>query len=188
VSLGTLVFNIVFIALVLGFLLFIGWLLWLFFTGRQRRGRAQSAVFGEFPPVPADPGEVIVGPTGGLYLGTTPRDNWIERVQVDDIGDRAQCDATGYTHGVAIERHGASTVWIPHANLLSVATTNRAAGKVMHAGGLLAFDWALPGGQELTTALRADDKGDYPHWLVAYPGLPAESAPDTTTTDPDAAE
>ena len=54
-SLGTLVFNIVFIALVLGFLLFIGWLLWLFFTGRQRRGRAQSAVFGEFPPVPADP-------------------------------------------------------------------------------------------------------------------------------------
>ena len=34
---GHLVFNIVFIALVPGFLLFIGWLLWLFFTGRQRR-------------------------------------------------------------------------------------------------------------------------------------------------------
>ena len=55
-------------------------------------------------------------------------------------------------------------------------------------GGILAFDWVLPGGQELTTAVRADEKGDYPHWLVAYPGLPAESAPTTTTTDPDAAE
>lgn len=187
-SLGTLVFNIVFVALVLGFLVFIGWLLWLFFTGRQRRGRAQAAVFGDFPSAPGDPGEVIVGPTGGLYLGTTPRDNWIERVQVADIGDRAQCEAIGYTHGVAIERHGASTLWIPRASLLSVTTTNRAAGKVMHAGGLLAIDWALPGGQELTTAVRADDKGAYPHWLVAFEGLPAPSAPDAPTTDPDAAE
>ena len=88
-----------------------------------------------------------------------------------------------FTHGVAIEQHGASTVWI-HANLLSVATTSRAAGQVMHAGGLLAFDWALPGGQELTTALRAGNRGDYPHWLVACRSLPARSAPDTTTTDP----
>ena len=60
-------------------------------------------------------------------------------------------------------------------------TTNRAAGKVMHAGGLLAFDWSLPSGADLTSALRADDKDDYSRWLVAFPGP-------TETTDPNAAE
>lgn len=180
-SAGTLVVNIVFLACVAAFLLFIGWLFWVFFTGRSRRGREQAAVLGAFPAPPEDPGEVIVGPTSGLYVGTTPTQNWVDRVQVDDIGDRAQAAAVGYTHGVAIERHGASTIWIPRDALIGVRTTNRAAGKVMHAGGLLAFDWSLPSGAELTSALRADDKDDYSRWLVAFPGP-------TETTDPNAAE
>ncbi len=183
-SLGTIVLNVVFLAGVALFLLFIGWLLWLVVTGRSRRGREQAADFVDFtgfPEMPGDPGEVVVGPTSGLYLGTTPTQSWIERIQVADLGDRAQSSATGYTHGVAVERRGASTIWIPRDALIGIRTTNRAAGKVMHADGLLAVDWALPGGTELTTALRADDKADYPHWLVAYPGT-------TQTTDPEAAE
>ncbi|GED97900.1 PH-like domain-containing protein [Gordonia crocea] len=180
-STGTLVVNIVFLAGVAAFLVFIGWLLWLVITGSSRRGREQAEVFGEFPAAPAEFGELVVGPTPGLYVGTTPTQGWIQRIHIDDLGDRAAASATGYTHGVAIERHGASTVWIPHDALISVHTTARAAGKVVHSGGLLAFDWRLPSGVEITSALRADDKDDYPHWLAAYPGT-------TETTDPEAAE
>lgn len=180
-SLGTLLFNIVFLAVVAAFLIFIVWMLWLVITGSKRRGQAQADDLGAFPTPPGDPGEVIVGPTAGLYVGTTPTQSWIERVHVDDVGDRAQAAATGYTHGVAIERHGASTIWIPRDQLAGVRTTAKAAGKVMHTGGLLAFDWVLPGGTPVTSALRGDDKADYPHWLAAFPGTPQ-------TTDPDAAE
>ncbi|GAB11058.1 hypothetical protein GOARA_064_00600 [Gordonia araii NBRC 100433] len=180
-STGALVFNIVFLALVALFLIFIGWLIWLFFTGRQRRGQQQLAEFGSFPAPPADPGEFVVGPTECLYLGTTRVENWIDRVQVDDVGDRAPATATGYTHGVAIERRGAATIWIPRDDLVAVRTTNRAASKVMHAGGILAFDWTLPSRAGVTTAIRADDKAVYPHWLVAFPGT-------AEPTDPNAAE
>lgn len=180
-STGTIVLNIVFLVAVAAFLFFIAWLMWLFFTGRQRRGREQAVEFGDFPALPDDPGELIVGPTPGVYSGTSRAENWIDRVQVADLGDRAACSASGYTHGIAIERRGASTIWIPVQALVAVRTTNRAAGKVMTADGLLAIDWALPGGTALTTALRADAKADYPHWLVAYPGA-------QPTTDPDAAE
>ncbi|MFT3900017.1 MAG: hypothetical protein QM728_07235 [Gordonia sp. (in: high G+C Gram-positive bacteria)] len=180
-SAGEIVFNIVFLAGVAAFLVFIGWLLWLVFTGRGRKGRAQYEQLGGLPAAPDNPGEVVVGPTGGLYLGTTRADNWIDRIHIDGLGDRAQATATGYTHGVAIARKGATDLWIPAESLTGVRASDRAAGKVVHAGGVLALDWTMPGGTALTTALRADDKGDYPHWLVAYPGA-------AQPTDPDAAE
>ncbi|MFT4201321.1 hypothetical protein [Gordonia sp. (in: high G+C Gram-positive bacteria)] len=181
---GTILLNVVFLAGVAVFLLFIGWLFWLLFTGRGRKGRAQHAEFGDLPAAPDNPGEVIVGPSTGLYVGTSRADDWVDRVQIDDLGDRAKATVTGYTHGIAVERRAASTIWIPAESLTAVRITNSASGKVVHGGGLLALDWTLAGGTGLTTALRGDDKRDYPHWLAAYPG----AATDPEATDPETAE
>jgi len=140
-TVGTLLFAGVFYALMLK-----GW------RGRQRRQ-------GDLPPppaAPADRGRVLVGATPGLFVGTTSQGDWLDRIAVHHLSDRAAGWLTVTDLGVVIEREGLPELHLPYDTLLDAAPGDALAGKVVGQGGLLLLTWRL-GGRTLQSAFRADD-------------------------------
>lgn len=146
--------------------------------GWLRRGERQAALIGELPDVPDDPGPVTVEPTNGLYVGSTIADSvalrasgsspsWLDRVAVGDLGYRAKAVLTRHTHGILIERSGASPLWIPESSITAIRTEQGIAGKVVPRDGILAIRWRLPSGTEIDTGFRGDDRRKYAEWLAA---------------------
>ncbi|MFZ2510607.1 MAG: transporter [Gordonia sp. (in: high G+C Gram-positive bacteria)] len=146
--------------------------------GWRKRGRAQAQQLGDFPAVPADVGEVLLGPTTGVYVGSTLAPRWATRVAVGDIGDRAAVELSRYRQGILLRRAGASPIWIPHEAITAVRTEHGLAGKVMTRDGVLVIRWRLPSGTELDSGVRADDKSTYPAWTAPYREITAATSAD----------
>ena len=136
--------------------------------GWRRRGRAQAQLLGDFPAVPGELGEPLLGPTTGVYVGSTLAPRWATRVAVGDVGDRAAVEFSRYRQGILLRRAGASSIWIPDEAITAVRTEHGLAGKVMTRDGVLVIRWTLPSGAELDSGLRADDKSSYPEWTAPY--------------------
>lgn len=136
--------------------------------GWRNRGRRQAEMIGEMPLIPADPGEPLLGPDTGLYVGSTIAPSWQDRVAVGDIGDRASATMAAYPDGILLERRGATEIWIPRPSITAVRTERGLAGKVMTADGVLVIRWVLPSGTEIDSGLRADDKTVYPAWVSEF--------------------
>lgn len=136
--------------------------------GWRKRGRKQAEQLGEFPAVPADLGDPLLGPTTGVYVGSTLAPRWATRVAVGDIGDRAAVEISRYDEGILLDRAGASPIWIPAGAITAVRTEHGLAGKVMTRDGVLVIRWTLPSGTELDSGVRADDKSTYPAWIAPY--------------------
>lgn len=156
--------------------------------GWRKRGRRQAEQLGEFPAVPADLGEPLLGPTTGVYVGSTLAPRWATRVAVGDVGDRAEVAVSRYRQGILLERAGASSIWIPEAAITAVRTEHGLAGKVMTRDGVLVIRWTLPSGIELDSGVRADDKSTYPAWTAPYREITEATIadfhrPTTTSTD-----
>lgn len=140
-TLGTLLFAVVFYLLMLR-----SW---------RRRQRRQS----DLPPPPApplDPGLVLVGATHGLFVGTVLEGDWLDRVAVHSLSDRAAGWLSVTDLGVDIEREGAPGLHLPYDALLDAQPGSALAGKVVGRDGLLLLTWQL-GGRTLVSAFRADD-------------------------------
>lgn len=146
----------------------------LMYVGWRGRGRRQREMVGELPVVPEVRGEQTVPTATGLYLGTTIAPNWQDRIAIGDIGYRAAGTVTAYPTGVAVDRDGASTIWIPRPALRAIRTERGHANKVMTKDGILVIRWQLPSGLEVDTGFRADNKSVYPTW-VDSPDLTAET-------------
>ncbi|MFP5219978.1 MAG: transporter [Actinomycetes bacterium] len=131
----------------------------LMLRGWRSRQRRQA----DLPPppdVPAVAGEVVAGPVAGLFVGTTFRTDWLDRVAVHGLSSRAPGWLSVRTDGVLVERERAADIWLPREALSGARVGDALAGKVVGSGGLLLVDWAL-GGRDVTSAFRAEDVAEH---------------------------
>ncbi|GLZ35927.1 transporter [Lentzea sp. NBRC 105346] len=136
--------------------------------GWRRRARKQAESLPAFPAKPEQLGDEILNATG-VYIGTTNAGNWQDRIQVGDIGHRAEAELHLHPEGVAIERVGADDLFIPKTAIKDVRTDKGLAGKVMFDEGLLVIQWELED-RVLDTGFRGDDKSVYGQWVDALVG------------------
>ncbi len=149
--------------------------------GWKHRAQRQIELIGDLPPAPGTLRPAILAPTRGLYLGSTIAPNWLERVNVGDLGYRCKAVLTRYPEGILLERSGTGPIWMPAASITGVRTERAMAGKVVpggRAGGdasgaILVIRWRLPSGTELDTGFRGEDRSAYGQWIdpvTADPG------------------
>lgn len=141
--------------------------------GWKNRAQRQEQLIGDLPPVPDLLGQAEIAPVRGLYVGSTLGQNWLERINVGDLGYRARATLTRYPEGILLERSGAGPIWIPAAAVVGVRTERALAGKVIAGRGdapgsraLLVIRWRLPSGTEIDTGFRGADRGDYERWTT----------------------
>ena len=144
-TVGTLLFAGVFYLLMLK-----GW------RGRQRRQGDLPAP----PPLPADPGRVVVGATPGLFVGTVSEGQWLDRIAVHGLSDRSAGWLTLFDTGVGVEREGRPDLYLPYTSIVDAAPGDALAGKVVGRDGLLVLTWRL-GARTLQSAFRADDHAQH---------------------------
>ena len=143
-SVGTLLFAGVFYAL-----MFKGW------RARQRRQDDLPAP----RPAPDRPVQVVVPAVPGLFVGTTGAQDWLDRIAVHRLSDRATAELAVTTEGVLVVREGPPELWLPFPDLLDATVEQSLAGKVV-SGGMLVLTWRL-GARTLTSAFRATDHAEH---------------------------
>jgi len=179
-AIGTVVFGGVVVVL-------IGLVIRLMLRGWRHRAERQQELIGTLPGMPDQVGSAVIAPTRGLYLGSTLAEsgdlraggssaNWLERVNVGDLGYRCKAVLTRYPEGILLERSGAGPIWIPAESVTDVRTERALAGKVLptmssqgaanSAGGILVIRWTLPSGTVLDTGFRGDDRSEYARWIT----------------------
>lgn len=153
--------------------------------GWRNRGRSQAGLFDEVPSPPADPGEVVLGPLTGVYIGSTIAGDWQARIARPPLGHRSAGTLTAHTDGIRLDLSGTS-VWIPRADLVHVRRASALANKTVPGGGILVARWQVTGrdGRTLVdSGFRADDKDTYPRW-ESLRGDAADADPTDTTPGP----
>jgi hypothetical protein len=141
------------VLLTLGTVLLAGGVYALMLRGWHARQLRQADV--PPPPAPTGGGEVLVPAVPGLYVGTTNATDWLDRIAVHHLGDRARCELLVATDGVHLVRDGLAELLVPLADLESATVEQSLAGKVVH-GGMLVLTWRL-GARRVATAFLADD-------------------------------
>lgn len=165
-AIGTFVFGFLVVVL-------IGVVIRRMLRGWKRRAEHQVELVGDLPTMPDAVGRAVVAPTRGLYLGSTLAPNWLERVNVGDLGYRCKAVLTRYPEGILVERSGTGPIWIPGSAVVGIRTERGLAGKVLpgargeSSGGILVIRWRLPSGTEIDTGFRGDDRSDYAPWIGA---------------------
>jgi hypothetical protein len=106
------------------------------------------------PPV-SDGSALVLDAAPGLYVGTTGSGDWLDRIAVHRLSDRATGELCLAEDGVHVLRDGLPEVFVPRADLRAVSVEPALAGKIVSTG-MLVLTWQL-GDRELATAIRADD-------------------------------
>lgn len=164
------------ILVVILFLLCVAGMWW----GWRSRARRQAAFL---PPLPEMPAwwvedrrpEPVLPVVTGVYVGTTMAGDWQNRVAVGDIGFRAAASLELFPAGLAVDRTGASPLWIPADAIVDARTDRALAGKVMGIDGLLVVRWRL-GEHQLDSGFRGDDKDSYGQWVRTLRDLARQNA------------
>lgn len=142
---------------------FFGLCVWGMWRGWRRQAREQSVEFPPFPAIPADPGEPL-DEARGSYVSTTRAGHWQQRVVTRGVGVPTAATLRRYPGGVALDRDGAPSFWIPRDRIQRVHTARGMAGKVMGTRSLLVITWRL-GETVLDTGFKADDLTVYEQWM-----------------------
>lgn len=140
--------------------------------GWKNRARRQVELIGTLPPLPDLLGPAVVAPACGMYVGCTIVPDWLDRVNVGDLGYRCKAVLSRYPAGILLQRSGAGPVWIPQQSIVAIRAERGLAGKVLPEaragegeGGILVIRWRLPSGTEIDTGFRGDDRRHYAQWL-----------------------
>ena len=159
-TVGTLLFAGIFYALMLK-----GW------RGRQRRQ-------GDLPApatAPEIPAQLVVPAVPGLFVGTTSAADWLDRIAVHHLSDRATAELAVTTDGVHLVREGLPELWLAFSVLEQATVEQSLAGKVV-SGGMLVLTWRL-GPRTLASAFRATDHAMHGRLRDAITALlPVEAA------------
>lgn len=132
--------------------------------GWSNRASRQADLIGALPATPDFPGAAVLPPMPGLYLGSVMARDWLERINVGDLGYRCAAVLTRYTDGILLERIGAGPLWMPRESITGVRTQPALAGKVVPGAGVLVVRWRLPSGTEIDTGFRGEGRPDYSPW------------------------
>jgi hypothetical protein len=140
------------LSLTLGTLAFcvVGYLL----MARGWRSRLRRQLDVPAPPV-SDGTARVTQAVPGLYVGTTAAGDWLDRIAVHQLSDRATGELCLADDGVHLLRDGLPEVFVPRAALTGVTVEQSLAGKIVSTG-MLVLTWRL-GAREVATAFRADD-------------------------------
>lgn len=162
-------------------LILFGGILALMAWGWRNRKRSQEDLFDELPQVPDDPGDVVLGPLSGVYIGSTVAGDWQARIARPPLGHRSAGHLTAHTTGLRLDLAGA-TIWIPRSDLVSMRRGSALANKTVPGGGLIIARWQVAGHDgptEIETGFRADDKDSYPSWEALTGDATPADQPDT---------
>jgi hypothetical protein len=118
---------------------------------RQRR----QALLPE-PWAPTGTADPLLPEVPGLFVGTTDARDWLDRIVVHHLADRAEALLRVATDGVHLHRAGLDDLFLPWSCLESVTVETSLAGKVVSSGMLL-LGWRL-GDRSVVSAFRADDR------------------------------
>lgn len=132
--------------------------------GWRHRAERQADLIGALPEVPDLAGQAVIPPLRGMYLGSTLVPDWLDRVNVGDLGYRCAAVLTRYTEGILLERSGAGPIWMAREAVSAVRTERALAGKVLPGGGILVVRWRLPSGTEIDSGFRGERGSDYTRW------------------------
>lgn len=149
--------------------------------GWRNRKRSQAGLFDTLPAVPTEPGDIVLGPLTGVYIGSTRAGDWQARIAREPLGHRSAGTFTAYTSGLRLDLADA-TVWIPRADLVDVRRASALANKTVPGGGILVARWQVhgPDGRTLLdSGFRADDKDTYPRWEALRGDASPPDQPDT---------
>ncbi|MFD2393676.1 hypothetical protein ACFSSF_07440 [Dietzia aerolata] len=102
--------------------------------GWRNRARSQAHLFDTVPQPPDDPGDVVLGPLTGVYIGSTVAGDWQARIARPPLGHRSAGKLTAYTNGLHLELAN-DDVWIPRADLVEVRRASALANKTVPGGG-----------------------------------------------------
>jgi hypothetical protein len=133
--------------------------------GWLRRAQRQAELIGPLPRLPDMVGPPIIGPTPGLYVGSTLAPSWLDRVAVGDLGYPSKAVLSRHPEGIMMKRSGANPIWIPEDSITAIRTEHGIAGKAAPRHGILAIRWRLPSGTEIDTGFRGDDRSGYAEWV-----------------------
>lgn len=132
-----------------------------------RRAREQLPIVGALPPLPDTVGPAIIPDIAGLYVGSTIVPDPLNRIVVNELGDRSKATLTRYPEGIMVKRTGARPIWIPDESITAIRTEDFMAGKAVPRQGILAIRWRLPSGTEIDTGFRGNDRTKYGDWVTA---------------------
>lgn len=107
----------------------------------------------------ACPSRVVVPAVPGLFVGTTGAQDWLDRIAVHHLSDRATAELAVTADGVHLLREGLPELWLPLADLQEATVEQALAGKIV-SGGMLVLTWRL-GSRTLTSAFRATDHAQH---------------------------
>lgn len=152
--------------------------------GWRNRMRRQSELFDTLPQPPADPGDVVLGPLTGVYIGSTVAGDWQARIARPPLGHRSAATLTAHTGGILLEL-ATDDIWIPRADLVDVRRASALANKTVPGGGILVARWQVAsadGHTLIDSGFRADDKDDYQRWEALRGDAVASSPTDIPTS------
>lgn len=181
-AVGTYIFGVV---VVIG----IGLVIRRMLGGWRQRAQRQAELIGRLPAMPDLVGSAVIAPTRGLYLGSTIAPNWLERVNVGDLGYRSKAVLTRYPEGILLERSGAGPIWMPERSIVGIRAERALAGKVIPgrssqaSGPILVIRWRLPSGTEIDTGFRGEDRPGYAEWISSVNGNQTSSGDDSQIGD-----
>ena len=180
-AVGTYIFGVV---VVIG----IGLVIRRMLRGWRQRAQRQAEMIGRLPVMPGLVGSAVIAPTRGLYLGSTLAPDWLERVNVGDLGYRSKAVLTRYPEGILLERSGASPIWMPQSAIVGIRAERALAGKVIPGRGsqtpgpILVIRWRLPSDTEIDTGFRGEDRPDYAAWTSSQDSQTSSQDSQTSST------
>ncbi len=144
------------LALVALMLAVIALVLWAMLRGWRSRKVRQSDIP---PPLDLDlapPVREGHASVPGLYVGTAIAGDWLDRVAVHGLGVRSRGAITVIPAGIAVERQGAPSFFIPAADVAGIRTDRGVAGTVRAKDSVIVITWRL-GDVVVDTGFRADE-------------------------------
>lgn len=122
---------------------------WGMWRSWKRRASQQLPV----QPVPEDFQEQIQAP--GRYLGTSPADDWMQRVVANGMGAPGNAVAAVGPAGVLLTREGESDIFISGATITQTQIGRGIAAQVAEKDGVVLWSWQA-GGTALCSGFRPD--------------------------------
>lgn len=138
----------------IGFMFAMFGLMWL---GWKKKQSVQAEI-AEPMAIPADFKAVNV--YAGRYLASTAAGAWLTRIVSHELGVPSRARLLIGEAGIAVEREGAKSFFIPLSDLIGIRPDRAIAGKAYEKDGIAVITWNLAG-IEIDSGFRADKVAEH---------------------------